>query len=69
MLILHGSSNSCDAAILVNNKANCTVICSVPDPWGPGGGFIISKVQVDDLVYVLPRAMTSLILTTNLSDR
>ena len=37
-------------AILINNKVNCTVLCTVPDPLGR---FVISKVQVDDKVYVL----------------
>ena len=32
------------------NKANCTVLCAVLDPLGR---LIISKVQVDDKVYVL----------------
>ena len=50
MLFSHGSPNSCGTAILINNKANCTVLCTVPDPLGR---FIISKVQVDNKVYVL----------------
>ena len=50
MLFSHGSPNSCGTAILINNKANCTVLCTVLDPLGR---FIISKVKVDDKVYVL----------------
>ena len=41
--------NSRGTAILISNKANCAVL-SIPDPQGC---FIISKVQVDDKVYVL----------------
>ena len=48
MLFSHGKSNSCGTAILINNKVNCTVLCTVPDPLGR---FVISKVQVDDKVY------------------
>ncbi|KAL9983202.1 hypothetical protein ACROYT_G005340 [Oculina patagonica] len=50
MLFSHGSPNSCGTAILINNKANCTVLSTTPDP---SGRFIISKIQVDDKVYVL----------------
>ena len=50
MLFSHGSPNSCGTAILINNKVNCTVLCTVPDPLGR---FVISKVQVDEKVYVL----------------
>ena len=50
MLFSHGSPNSCGTAILISNKATCTVLSTIPDPQGP---FIISKVQVDDKVYVL----------------
>ena len=50
MLFSHGSPNSCGTAILISNKANCTVLSTIPDPQGR---FIISKVQVDDKVYVL----------------
>ena len=50
MLFSYGSPNLCGTTILINNKANCTVLCTVPDPLGR---FIISKVQVDDKVYVL----------------
>jgi len=50
MLFSHGTPNSCGTATLIDNKANCTVLCTVPDPLGH---FIISKVQVDDKVYVL----------------
>ena len=50
MLFSHGSPNSCGTAILINNKANCIVLCTVPYPLGC---IIISKVQVDDKVYVL----------------
>jgi len=32
MLFSHGSLNSCGTTILINNKANCTVLCTVPDP-------------------------------------
>lgn len=35
--------------ILINNKANCIVLSTVPDPFGR---FSISKVQVDDKVYL-----------------
>ena len=34
MLFSHGKSNSCGTAILINNKVNCTVLCTVPDPLG-----------------------------------
>lgn len=44
-----GSPNSCGTAILINNKANCIVLSTVPD----FGCFIISKVQVDYRLYVL----------------
>ena len=37
-------------AILISNKANCTELSTTADPLGR---FIISKVQVDDKVYVL----------------
>ena len=50
LVFSHGSPNSCGTAILINNKANCTLLCTVPDPLGR---FVISKVQVDDKVYVL----------------
>ena len=50
MLFSHGSPNSFGTAILISNKANCTVLSTIPDPQGR---FIISKVQVDDKVYVL----------------
>ena len=50
MLFSHGSPNSCGTAILISNKANCTELSTIPDPQGR---FIISKVQVDDKVYVL----------------
>ena len=43
MLFSYGSPNSWGTTILINNKANCTVLCTVPDPLGR---FIISKVQV-----------------------
>lgn len=45
----HCIPNSCDTAILINNKANCIVLSTVPDPFGR---FSISKVQVDDKVYL-----------------
>ena len=45
MLFSHGSPNSCGTAILISNKANCTVLSTIPDPQRR---FIISKVQVDD---------------------
>ena len=32
MLFSHGSPNSCGTAILINNKVNCTVLHTVPDP-------------------------------------
>ena len=54
MLSSRGSPNSCGTSILINNKANCTVLCSVSDPLGC---FISSKVQVDDKVYVLVNFM------------
>ena len=50
MLFSHGSPNSFWTAILISNKANCIVLSTIPDPQGR---FIISKVQVDDKVYVL----------------
>ena len=50
MLFSHGDPNSCGTAILINNKVNCTVLTTVPDPLGR---FVISKVQVDDKVYAL----------------
>ena len=50
MLFSHGSPNSCGTAILISNKANCTELSTTADPLGR---FIISKVQVDDKVYVL----------------
>ena len=50
MLFSHGSPNSCGTAILINNKANCSVLHTIPDPLGR---FIISKIKVDDKVYVL----------------
>jgi len=31
MLFSHGSPNSCGTAILINNKANYAVLCTVPD--------------------------------------
>ena len=49
MLCSHGNPNSCGTAILINNKVSCTVLCAVPDPLRR----FISKVQVDDKVYVL----------------
>lgn len=45
----HCIPNSCGTAILINNKANCIVLSTVPDPFGR---FSISKVQVDDKVYL-----------------
>ena len=50
MLFSHGSPNSCGTAVLINNKANCTVLHTVPYRLGR---LIISKIQVDDKVYVL----------------
>ena len=50
MLFSHGSPNSCGTAILISKKANCTELSTTADPLGR---FIISKVQVDDKVYVL----------------
>ena len=50
MLFSHGSPNSCGTAILISNKANCTELSTTADPLER---FIISKVQVDDQVYVL----------------
>ena len=50
MLFSHGSPNSCGTAILINNKANCSVLHTIPDPLGR---FVISKIKVDDKVYVL----------------
>ena len=32
MLFSHGSPNSCGTAILINNKANCSVLHTIPDP-------------------------------------
>ena len=31
MLFSHGIPNSCGTAILINNKANCLVLSTVPD--------------------------------------
>jgi len=50
MLFSHCSPNPCGTAILINNKANWAVLCTVSDTLGR---FIISKVQVGDKVYVL----------------
>ena len=45
----HCIPNSCGTAILINNKANCIVLSTVSDTFGR---FSISKVQVDDKVYL-----------------
>ena len=50
MLFSYGSPNSCGTATLISNKANLTELSTTADPLGR---FIISKVQVDDKVYVL----------------
>ena len=49
MLFTHSSSNSCGTAILIKNTINCTIMSTISDPLGQ---YIISKIQIDDKLYV-----------------
>ena len=49
MLFSHGSSNSWGTAILIKNTINCTIMSTISDPLGR---YIISKIQIDDKLYV-----------------
>ena len=50
ILFSHGRTNSCGTAILFKDSINCTIITTISDPLGR---YIISKIQIDDKLYVL----------------